>query len=362
LGWALLAGAAIGLMDATKETFVISLFAAGLSLTLNQTWNRFLDASGESVKVSRLKVWHIAAAAVVWLALALLLFSSFFTNPAGPLDSVRTYLPWLHRAGGDSPHIHPWTFYLHRLLFFHVAKGPAWSEALIFALALPAAAAAFARRGLEEASAGFIRFLALYAFALLAGYSLIAYKTPWCLLTFWQPMLLLAGVGATLVLRAAKTRLAKGVLGLVLLIGVGQLSLQAWQASVPYAADPRNPYVYAQTSPDIIRLVRQVEELAAVHPQGQQMVVQVMAPENDYWPLPWYLRGLKRVGWWAEVPAEPYAPVMIVSAQFHANLDEKKSHLMIGYFQLRPQTFFELYVELDLWRAYLAKHPPKRDD
>ena len=53
----------------------------------------------------------------VWLVVALVLFSSFFTNLAGPLDSVRTYLPWLHRAGGASPHIHPWSFYLERLLF-----------------------------------------------------------------------------------------------------------------------------------------------------------------------------------------------------------------------------------------------------
>jgi predicted membrane-bound mannosyltransferase len=298
----------------------------------------------------------------VWAVVALVLFSSFFTNAAGPLDSVRTYLPWLHRAGGDSPHIHPWSFYVHRLLFFHEAKGPAWTEAFIFALALLATAAAFARRGLGDANASFVRFLALYAFSLLAAYSLIAYKTPWCLLTFWQPMLLLAGIGAVITLRSVKTQLAKSALGLVLLAGAAQLSVQAWQASVPYAADPRNPYVYAQTSPDVLRLVSQVESLAAVHPEGQQMMIKVMAPDHDYWPLPWYLRGFKRVGWWAEVPADPYAPVMIVSSQFHANLDEKKTHLMIGYFQLRPGTFFELYVELDLWRVYLVKHPPKRED
>ena len=109
---------------------------------------------------------------------------------------MRTYLPWLHRAGGDSPHIHPWSFYLHRLLFFHVAKGPVWSEALILVLAVVGAWAAFARKGLADASAGFVRFLALYTFALTAAYSLISYKTPWCLLSFWHGMILLAGVGA----------------------------------------------------------------------------------------------------------------------------------------------------------------------
>jgi len=141
----------------------------------------------------------------------------------------------------------------------------------------------------------------------------------------------------------------------LLLAGTGHLAWQAWQASVPYASDRRNPYVYAQTSPDILKLVHQVEALAAVHPQGRQMLVKVMAPESDYWPLPWYLRGFKQAGWWAEVPADPFAPVMIVSSKFRAALDEQKTHVMPEYFELRPQVFFELYVQLDLWRTWLER-------
>jgi hypothetical protein len=49
---------------------------------------------------------------------------------------------------------------------------------------------------------------------------------------------------------------------------------------------------------------------------------------------------------------------MIVSSKFQAALDEKKTHLMVGYFALRPQVFLELYVQADLWRSYLSKHPP----
>ena len=44
-----------------------------------------------------------------------------------------------------------------------------------------------------------------------------------------------------------------------------------------------------------------------------------------------------------------------------AALDQKKTHLMVRYFALRPQVFFELYVQADLWRRYLAKNPPKSD-
>jgi hypothetical protein len=71
--------------------------------------------------------------------------------------------------------------------------------------------------------------------------------------------------------------------------------------------------------------------------------------------LPWYLRGFKQAGWWAEVPTDPFGPVMIVSSKFQAALDENKTHLMAGYFELRPQVFFELYVQLDLWRTWLER-------
>ena len=32
---------------------------------------------------------------------------------------------------------------------------------------------------------------------------------------------------------------------------------------------------------------------------------------------------------------------------------------MAGYFELRPGVFFELYVSLDLWRAYIKTLPPE---
>src|SRR5438876_94239 len=99
IGWALLAGAGMGLMHATKETFVITLAAAALALALNQIWNRLLDASSVPGRAPPLNFKHLAAALAIWVLVALVLFSSFFTNPAGPLDSIRTYLPWSGRAG-----------------------------------------------------------------------------------------------------------------------------------------------------------------------------------------------------------------------------------------------------------------------
>jgi uncharacterized protein (TIGR03663 family) len=357
LAWVLLVGVGVGLMWATKETFIITLAAAGIALGFNQFWNRALDASGLPIKAPRLDWRHLAAALGICLFIWLLMFSSFFTNAAGVPDSIRTYSSWFHRAAGDSAHIHPWHFYFDRLLFFHVHNGPIWSEGLIFVLALIGAAAGFARKGLSDANASFVRFLALYTFMLTAAYSFISYKTPWCLLNFWLGMVLLAGVGAAVIVYAAKFQWARLAATILLLAGAGQLAAQAWQVSGPFAADRRNPYVYAQTSEGILDLVETVKGLGKVSPAARHLRINVLASDGNYWPLPWYFRSFDQVGWWNKLPEDPFAPVMIVSADL--KIAERESHPMREVFELRPGVFLKLYVESELWQNYVAKSSAK---
>jgi hypothetical protein len=75
------------------------------------------------------------------------------------------------------------------------------------------------------------------------------------------------------------------------------------------------------------------------------------------------LRRFKNVGWYEKLPDDPYAPMMIVGADLEAALDEKsdKKWIMVGYTELRPKKFLELYVELELWKKYVATLPPARD-
>jgi hypothetical protein len=333
------------------------LSAAFLALFLNHAWNRALDASGPPVKAAPIHRWHILVALGVWLIMAALLVSSFFSNAAGLADSLKTFQPWLARAGGASTHIHPWTFYFHRLLFFHVAKGPVWTEALILLLAIAGAVAAFRRVRLGSASASFIRFLAIYAFLLTAFYSLLAYKTPWCLLSFWHGAILLAGVGAAAILRSIPRLIPRLGLAAALLLGAAHLGWQAWMESAnpDFVADRRNPYVYAQASLDALNLVSELESLAHVSPQGHNLLVQVIAPDDDYGPLPWYLRSFKRVGWWSAIPTDLSAPVVVVSPAFHFEPPATNSLHMAGYFQLRPQVLFELWVQPALWQTFLLQ-------
>jgi hypothetical protein len=171
-------------------------------------------------------------------------------------------------------------------------------------------------------------------------------------------MILLAGLGAAALVEK------KSLLALPILALAAQLGWQSFRASFVYSADRRNPYVYAQTVPDILNLFKKAEGIATVAPEGFQTIIKVIAKDGDYWPLPWYLRRFEKVGWYEKVPDDPFAPIVIFSKSLDARLDERseKKWIMVGYNELRPQVFFEMYVELELWKKYVASLPPVRDE
>ncbi len=85
------------------------------------------------------------------------------------------------------------------------------------------------------------------------------------------------------------------------------------------------------------------------------MIIQFTANGNDFWPLPWYLRGFKNVGYYGSVPTNLVAPVIISSTKWDAALESKlgSTYQMAGFFGHRPEVFLELFVQKDLWQCYL---------
>ena len=370
--WAGLTGLGLGLMFATKETSVLSFAAMVSSALATVWWNQWrLQRSAVTADqrtrrnfslrrlIAAVNWKHMVLAGMLAAMVWLVLFSSFFNHWRGLPDSFLTYLPWLQRAGGDSPHIHPWHFYFERLVWFHKPKGPAWSEGFILGLAMVGATVAFFSNRAILGHPTLARFLAFYTVILTGIYTVISYKTPWCLLNFMIGMILLAGIGAAALIQLCRRNYLTRILVIAALAaGSAHLAWQAWRASQVYAADRTNPYVYAHTSPDLLRLVERIEAVARVAPQGRETVVKVVSPDS-YLPLPWYLRRFKHTGWWDELPDDPYAPIMIVSAKLRAALDEKsnKACLMTGLYELRPGVFLELYVETELWKQVVETLP-----
>lgn len=349
--WAGITGVAIGLACATKETVVFNLAAAGVALFTVVWWDR-----REAVALSGWKPQFpkliLLFASVLLVSAAL--FTSFGRNPAGLLDAVRTYQPWFARAAGETPHVHPWWFYFERLIWFQRGVGPIWTEALVLMLALLGSAVAFRPVWLPGASPGLVRFLMVYTVVLAAIYCSIPYKTPWCLLGFWHGFILLAGAGAGVLWQCARTPMWRIGLLVLVTLGVAHLGWQAARLSFKYTSAGTNPWVYAQTSPDVANLVEQIQEVAAAG-EGNQTTIHVITKGGDCWPLPWSLRGFDRVGYWTSTPDIAPAPVLITSLGMKLPAVTESTHVSVGLFQLRPRVFLELHVERSLWEKYVGR-------
>ena len=363
--WAVLTGLAFGLMHATKETFVFVIAAAAGAVVLNGLWRRFGEPTPNPSKEGNLKSDAqlcgvpllggvrggfplVLLALAVWLFVWMALFTSFFTNWTGLLDSFRTYKAWGSLAGQHSVHAHEGSFYFERLFWFKQGRGHFWSEGLLLILAIVGASDSFRRTPRNEGDAGFVRFL-FFLTVLLAGiYAVIPYKTPWCALGFAHGMILLAGVGAVVLWKAGKSMISRCAVIAVLVLGTAHLGWQAWRSSFPLCADRANPWVYGQTSPDLLNLVEAVQDIAKSG-EGDATLISVVTAGGDCWPLPWYLRQFDDAGWWEDRLGDTSAPILIASAKLNLRLDASGDYVMAGYYQLRSRVFLELYVERKLW-------------
>jgi len=368
-GWAVAAGLALGLMAATKETWVLAAAAMIVAVVLTALWGRWREDRPAPAR-PRLRPWPLALAVAVAVVMAAVLYSSFGTNPTGLWDSVRAYGSYAEKAGGEL-HRHPWYFYLSLLIWDHPARGFVWSEGLIVGLAAVGLVAALTRKSGKGSDLALLRFLGFFTAALTVLYAAIPYKTPWCALGFLHGMILMAGVGAVELVRWMPAAWAKVAIGIVLAGLAAHLGWESYWLNFRLYADQRNPYVYAHTSTDVLNLTRHLDRLAQASPAGRDLLVKVISSENP-WPLPWYLRKFDRVGWWRigapddadlaagwcqSVPDDADADVIIATTDLQAELDKRLrgSYNKQGIYGLRPGVLMMVYVDERLWETFLSQ-------
>ena len=362
--WAVLTGVFVGLMHATKETCIIAFGSMLLALWLTLLIRQRKRGSTLIETVRAIKPLHFIAVVAVGATVSGLFHSSFLSNPDGILDSFRTYATYFDRASNNQLHEHPWHYYLKMLIYFRYADGPIWSEALIVVLSVAGFIAVLTKKGLPAVNIHLLRFIAFYTLTMTLLYSIIRYKTPWCMLGFLHGMILLAGVGAVALVRLVPNILPRLIVLCLLLEASVHLGWQTYLCSYKYYADSRNPYVYAHPTTEVFTVAEQLEQYAQAHEDGHNLPIQVICPGDDYWPLPWYLRHFTSIGWRRNVP-DDVAPLIIASSTVEAELtnklyvqtprQERQMYLYLFeepyYIWLRPKVKLKGFVRKDLWES-----------
>lgn len=330
-----LAALCLGLLATIKETYVLTLAVLAIAAVMARIW-----AYGRP----RLRLlWgRPALEAVVWAMVAfavpyVLLYTSFFTNPHGLADSVRTFFLWAGKGIEGAEHAKPWHYFPHLLLAF---------ETVTVACAVAGAWFALRRRD------SFGTFCALWAAGELAAYSLLRYKTPWLDLNIVLPAALTGG----LLFREAFGRpwpraLRAGIVALFVL-GLGWGTWRAIQVSFLRYDDDKLALVYVPTDRDVRALLAQVRGILSRIPPGEPPEMLMLG--HHAWPLPWYFRDVKALEYAQDVPDEPDADVLIVEGDMEADLLKAlKERYQRREYVLRPRQKVLVFVN-----ERLAEGPP----
>jgi len=123
------------------------------------------------------------------------------------------------------------------------------------------------------------RLLAILGGGILLAYTLVPYKTPWCLIAILWPWFLFFGAAIGAAGRWWARTLALILLGASLAMTI-RLNFQQYE-------NDAEPYVYVQTYREIGRLTHPLRELAAADPRYFHTPGVIYL--ESYYPLPWIL-------------------------------------------------------------------------
>lgn len=356
-GWAIALGVCVGLMQATKASaplfLVAALIAAGVTVWFHGG-GRVARTAGGDAAIAR--SWSRDAALMVGSALlvAALFYASFGTNPRGLLDAFRAYGFAGQKAGGGG-HEKPWWYYLQ--LFGWMRRGGlVWHQVAFSALAI--AGLAIGARSLLRARIkssntatvggaaeprradrrGMLAIWAgVYTVIVMGALSAIAYKTPWHAIHFVPGMALLAACALRAV---SRLNTGKFVAVAFAVVTIGTLYQQTARTSFQWASEERNPYAYVHSSKDVLK-IRAIAETAVQQAPG----LPIHVVSEEYWPLPWYLRGFRNVGYWSEIPPDVDGALVITSqATAEAVAGRLRGNYRQTFLGLRPGFVCILFI------------------
>ncbi len=269
------AGMGLAGMILTKETYIIHLGCAVIAAFV--TWishkiTRMPDA--KRVRQSW-TYFDLIAVALTGVAVIIFFYSGAFLNWPGVTGLYKTFDAWFKTGSQGAGHEKAWWYWL-----MLIAR---YEQPVLLGLVLCAFCQFFKHLGL--------RYLAIYGVGTLIAYSIVKYKTPWCIISIIWPLLFIFGAVIVLV----PTSLRRAISAVVAVLLAASLGLSV---SLNYfrCTTETEPYVYVQTYNDVWKLTKPLLRLAKSNPTYYQLIGHLI--RTSTYPLPWMLGDFTKVGYY----------------------------------------------------------------
>ncbi len=270
----------------TKETYFIHLGCFALAVPALWLWQKVVPSRPVMpMAPQQWKSRDLALAGGVATLVIFLFYSGFLLDPGAAKGLYETYAAWFKtgvEAGGhEKPDfaLGPVNFYWLALMAFYEWPGLVGVVACFWALT-PVDAR--------------IRYAAISGAGALIAYSIIPYKTPWCLISVLWPFYLTAG--AMIQQLCGKFRFwVAGLLVASSLPAMVDVNFRRF-------TDDSHLYVYVQTHKEINQAMGPLLKKAAKDPRFYHARGSVFL--ESYYPIPWILGDFTSVGYFdkGEIP------------------------------------------------------------
>lgn len=310
-------------MILTKETYVLhigSFFLAGLVLWL---WQKLLPSHPKLPLARQHWTWKdLTTGAAIALFAIVFFYSGTFLDFQALSGLYETFAAWFHtgvEAAGHEKKIYqigPFNYYWVALMARY--ELPAL---LGLGLCLQYIAPSDAR----------LRYLAIYGCGVLVAYSLIPYKTPWCVVSILWPFYLILGSGMPVPAAQSVRQLVYLLHRFVVAISLAASVFLCVRLNFFRFTNEKEPYVYVQTFPEIETLTKPLLEMARKDPRYYHVQGQIVL--DSYYPLPWMLGDFTQIGYYKrEEPPEAYDTDFVVAQK---NEMEKIESGLVGEYYKR---------------------------
>lgn len=315
-----------------KETTLIHLAALALAAGCLLLWQRIVPSRPDLPPVA--PAWSgkdLLGCLGVSLLVLVFFYSGTFLNWHGVPDFFEAYLKWFRTGTGAGGHVKE-AYQIGRfpcLNYYWIAlmARDEWPGLLGLAFAIRLAWPAPVME----------RYLAIYGLGVLAAYSIIPYKTPWCIISILWPFSLLFGCAVAecaWAIRRISLNPAWAALAAGLLLGVSLVL--TLRLNFRHFADPKEPYVYVQTHPGIALLTEPVLGLAARNPANHAMGGEIVL--ESYYPLPWIFGDFTRIGYYGkdQMPSDLDGDFIVALSSRQKEVESKlRERYLKRRFQLR---------------------------
>jgi hypothetical protein len=335
------AGMGLAGMILTKETYIIHLGCAAIAVFC--TWLSHMITRVPEARMARQSWTAIDLVMVIGAGLAAIVFfySGTFFNWEGVKGLYTTFDAWFKTGqAGKSGHEKEWHYWLKLIARYE-------HPVLVGLLLCPLC------QFIRNLS---LRYLAIYGAGTLLAYSIVSYKTPWCIISIIWPLLFV--FGALLVIVPIAYRRWAYLVAAVLVASSLVLSIRL---NYFRCTTDTEPYVYVQTYNDVYKLTGPLLYLANRNPTYYQLVGHLI--RTSTYPLPWMLGDFTKVGYYEHnnLPGTFDADFLVVQED---KIKEVEAKLTDTYFTepmtIRPyQDTSKLYLRATVFQRVFPNRTPE---